>query len=123
MKRVFRGRCYDTEKAELLGEDDSGLEKLFRKRTGEFFLYKKDVSGTAAIEPVTFDQAQEWGEEFFDIMKFVRVFGEIEKTGEKVPLQLVLDRGIINKMKKMAVEEGISISELVTRVFSEKKDN
>ena len=47
MKKIIRGRQYDTDTAQRIGSWDNGLsgtdleytsETLYRKRTGEFFL-------------------------------------------------------------------------------------
>jgi len=47
MKKIINGKKYDTETATKLGEDCRGYrgdidfwsEELYRKKTGEFFLY------------------------------------------------------------------------------------
>ena len=116
MKRVYRGRCYDTEKAELIGADELGEVKLYRKKTGEYFLYKETVSNSTAITPISFDQANDWALDKFCISQLISQFGEFKISGEKCPLQLSLDTGIIEMIKRISSEKGISASEFITKL-------
>ena len=83
MKKIINGRRYDTEAAEKVAEAYSNLarndfgyweEELYRKRTGEFFLYGwggpasrysktaglNSWSGGEKIRPLTIEEAQKW---------------------------------------------------------------
>lgn len=83
MKKIINGRLYDTEKAQLVGNWESPditaldylKETLYRKRTGEFFLYGEggprtryasrtwDGWGSGEnIVPLPYDAAQAWAE-------------------------------------------------------------
>lgn len=115
MKRVFRGRSYDTDKAEKIEQEDN--EFLYRKKTGEYFLYKEGIDSPSLITPLSYAEAQEWAEEHMPVMKIDKYFYDIIHTGKKAPLQLTLDKAVIEKMKRISVERGITISELVTRLF------
>ena len=50
MKKIINGKVYDTQKAECVGKWNNGLagfdwceEELYRKRTGEFFLFGGEI--------------------------------------------------------------------------------
>lgn len=85
MKKIINGKRYDTETAGLIGEWGNGLshsdfnrceESLYKKRTGEYFLYGKggamtkyskptgqnSWSGGEDINSLTIEDAKEWAE-------------------------------------------------------------
>lgn len=97
MKKIINGRIYDTETAEEIKTYFSNFaqtdfnyfeETLFRKRTGEFFLfgeggpaspYARRVESHAwasgsAIEPLTEAKAREWLEEKADAETYLKYF-------------------------------------------------
>jgi hypothetical protein len=47
-----------------------------------------------------------------------KIFGEVDETGEKQTVAMSLDKAIIEKAKRMAVEKGISVSELVSQLIA-----
>ncbi|MDY2723912.1 MAG: hypothetical protein SOV20_08880 [Coriobacteriales bacterium] len=100
MRRIIDGRVYDTETAQQVGGDCSpaGLgprdfqwyeENLFRKRTGEYFLYgeggpaspyaepygQTGRQGGAMIRPLTYDEAREWAESHLEAREYEAEFG------------------------------------------------
>ena len=102
MKRIINGRRYDTSTAEKIGEWDNGLgcgefehcsEALYRKRTGEFFLYgvggamtnyaescsDGSYSGGEIICPYTEAEAREWCENHLDADEYESIFGSVEE--------------------------------------------
>ena len=101
MKSIINGKKYDTSTAELIGEGDNSLscndfkycnEQLYRKRTGEFFLYgeggpaseyaKRCPDGWGygeEIIPYTEAEAREWCENHLDADKYEAVFGPVEE--------------------------------------------
>ncbi len=100
MRRIINGKKYDTETAELMAEykisnrrDFNFLEEeLYRKKTGEFFLYgegganskyREEValnewSGGEAITPLSEDEAKRWVEAYADD-EYEAIFGEVEE--------------------------------------------
>lgn len=60
MRKVIKGRVYDTEKAELVYYFENDIannlfyvrEELYRKRNGEYFLYAEGGAGTKYAEYV-----------------------------------------------------------------------
>ena len=101
MKKIINGKRYDTDTATLIGSAGYGYpgdfnywtEDLYRKKTGEFFLYgeggpmsrysrrtgQNEISGGAEIRPLSLKEAQEWAEEHLDADEYEQVFGKIEE--------------------------------------------
>ncbi len=140
MKKVINGRRYDTETAEKVAEAYSRLarndfgyweEELYRKRTGEFFLYGwggpssrysvssglNSWSGGEKIIPLTIEEAQKWAERNLDGDEYAAIFGEVIETEEKKTVSLSLNVGAIEALKRKAAAEKISLSEFVERLI------
>ena len=102
MKKIVNGKKYDTETAKFCGYQenmyDSGnfywnAETLYRKKTGDFFLYgesgpagKYSVScglnswsGGKAIVPLAEKEARKWAETYLDGEDYEKIFGEVEE--------------------------------------------
>lgn len=101
MKKIIGGKKYDTDTAKEVGSWDSShsvldfhyfREALYRKRTGEFFLYGEGgaMSRYAVhygdgwgygerIEPLTEEQARRWAEKRLDVETYEETFGEVEE--------------------------------------------
>lgn len=136
MKKVINGKMYDTDTAESVGEWNNGLlddrlnrcyEELYRKRTGEFFLFgsggpmtKYAVSlgdgnwcGGEIISPMTVKNAMSWAEEHLSGEEYEKIFGEIIEDDTKRTITLSVGAGNHEKAKRAAAERGISLSALV----------
>jgi hypothetical protein len=101
MKKIINGKLYNTSTATLIGSAGYGYpgdfshwrEELYRKKTGEFFLYgeggpmskysrkigQNEWSGGEKIHPLTLKEAQKWAEEHLDIEEYEQVFGVVEE--------------------------------------------
>lgn len=101
MVKIINKKKYNTETADLLAEwsDSFGWndfrsvrERLYRKRTGEYFLYGdggpmtrfaktcgNERTGGEDIIPFTEDEARSWCEEHFDGDTYESIFGEVEE--------------------------------------------
>ena len=138
MKKIINGKRYDTSTATLIdyymindiGFDkvdksdveafrkyifekrllEQRLENLYRKKTGEFFLYTLNVPmsrlaerklyGIADYEnivPLTVDEAKEWLEECSDAETYESVF-EIEDEGN-IACSVLIPENLYNKLK------------------------
>lgn len=106
MKKIINGKRYDTRTAEQIG--DAGYsrpgdfeywhEALYRKKTGEFFLYgeggakskysrrigQNEWSGGEEIRPLTLTEAQEWAEKYLDADEYEEIFGKIEEDKTQI---------------------------------------
>ncbi|MCH5337995.1 MAG: hypothetical protein J1E03_04375 [Acetatifactor sp.] len=99
MKKIINGKKYDTETATLIGEYWNGygdfycvLEKLYRKKTGEYFLYAEGgalteyaehydngQSDASHIFPYTEKEAKNWAMKKISVDEFESLFGEVEE--------------------------------------------
>lgn len=101
MKQIINSKKYDTKTAKLIGEwsygNNSDLkswsEQLFRKKTGEFFLYgrgggmskyaeefsPKQFSEGEKIIPLTLEDAKKWAEKYLSVGKYEEIFSVVEE--------------------------------------------
>ncbi len=102
MRKIINGKMYDTNTAKEISYWNNGgshsdfdfcEETLFRKRTGEFFLYGfggamskyskscglNSWEGSEEIIPLTEDKARKWVETHADAEDYIKVFGEPEE--------------------------------------------
>ena len=102
MKKIIKGKKYDTETAKELGSYSNGVgwrdfshvsETLYQKRTGEYFLhgeggpmtcYSRQIdsqnwSSGEKIIPMTEDEARDWAEKNLDADDFEELFGEVSE--------------------------------------------
>ena len=139
MKKVINGKMYDTTKAKLIGQwnysNSSDLqyikEQLYKKRTGEFFLYGQggpaskyaeaisynSWSGGSKIIPLTYESAKEWAEEYLSGGDYEEIFGEIQEDDSKRVVSVSITTTTHEKLKRMASEQGISIGEIIDNLI------
>ena len=101
MKKIINRKLYNTETAKKLAEFCNDCtwsefryleESLYRKRTGEYFLYgsggpltgyaKKLENGYrsgSAIRPLTENEAREWAEDHVSADEYITIFGDVEE--------------------------------------------
>lgn len=101
MKRIINGRMYNTETAVKVADFFAGSsagdfshfgEELYRKKTGEWFLYGyggpmscyavsygSETSGSSEIMPYTEKEAKAWLEENGFVDEYIKYFGEPEE--------------------------------------------
>ena len=101
MKKIINNKMYNTETATEVASYDNGCylsdfrhfrEELYRKRTGEFFLYGcggamskyakscgNGWSGGSQIIPLAEKDAQKWVEKHCDADTYINLFGEVEE--------------------------------------------
>lgn len=98
MKRIIKGKKYNTETAKLIDfyGDGEGFtrwkEYLYRKKTGEFFLHGmggpltwyaehrgSESWGSELIIPLSLEEARKWMEKYSEVDLYEEVFGEVEE--------------------------------------------
>ena len=100
MKKVINGKMYNTETAKKMadwyygypGDFDYYEERLYKKKTGEFFLFGKggarskysdndgfETYGSCEIIPYSEEQARKWVEEHCSGDTYEEIFGEVEE--------------------------------------------
>ena len=141
MKKIIGGRLYDTETAREVGEWDNGLgggdfhsveETLYRKRTGEYFLYgyggpmsryaepygSSGWQWGAEIRPLTYEEAREWAERCLDADDYQEEFGPApEGEGEAVHLHATVSEAARRALDAEAARTGESRSAIVERLL------
>lgn len=103
MKKIIKGKKYDTETATKLGswwneysynDFNYAHEDLYLKKTGEYFLHGEGgplskyakysasngaYEGNSIIKPLSKEEAMKWGEDKLDVDKYEEIFGEVEE--------------------------------------------
>ena len=144
MKKIIKGKVYDTETAKKVASWYSSYarndfhyyeEELYQKKTGEFFLYgegnaaspysrscgQNEWCGGEKIVPLTFAEAQEWAEKHLDGDEYCEIFGDPSEDDEDVALNLIVSASAAAKLKKAAAQNGISLRAQLERWILEAK--
>lgn len=124
MKKVIKGKVYDTSTAKKLGMrwigteySRWGWEELYRKKTGEFFTLYHSYSESEKIEPITYEKAKCWAEEHLDGDDYIAIFGEPEEDSTKTALNIYIHAHVAAKLKAEAGRQGVSIGELIEKMM------
>lgn len=128
MKKVIKGKVYDTDTAKQIsyeGDTAHGTHRewenaLYQKRTGEFFAYEWTLTAGETIHPITADEAKEWMEKHGTAEQYIAVFGDpgegdATASDEIVTLGVRVSAAAANKLKRAAAAEGTTQQELLTR--------
>ena len=63
MRRIVKNKVYDTDTAKRVGANTlTGTRTLYRKVTGEYFIYDKELTGSNAVLPMDYTVARNWAE-------------------------------------------------------------
>lgn len=108
MNKIIKGKRYNTDTAEMIVKREG--ESLYRKQTGEFFLC---LSGKE-IKPLTQEKAEKWVEECCTISVYEELFNKSEEEKTRITVHLSLANA--DKVKRLAVERKISLSEMIERL-------
>lgn len=139
MKKIINGKVYDTEKARELGTYSGGDgfysidERLYQKRTGEFFLhgvggpatkYAHSVglnqwSGGEKIIPLDVKAARQWVEEHLDTDAYEEIFGIPDDDGETVTLCANISSSLMAAARLAASKQGVSMTAIVERALGD----
>ena len=138
MKKVINRKVYDTTKATQVGWWCNDLdqtdfnyveETLYRKRTGEYFLfglgggltqYAEFYNGASTkgvkIVPLTFEEAREWAEKNLSGDDYIDEFGESkENDGDDiVEMTIILTKAKAAALLKAAQKAGVSASAFIS---------
>lgn len=132
MKRVIKGKLYNTETAERVGAWDNGYytndfnycsEDLYQKKTGEFFLHGEggamsvyassegNMSGYGErIIPMTYDEAAQWAEKHLTGDEYEKIFGEITEDESRLTLNISMTAAEAEIIKRNSAKAGMTVS-------------
>lgn len=135
MKKIINSKKYDTETAKSIGSYNTNnhgdftffYEELFKKRTGEYFLYgsgscmsKYAVSygngnwgSGEEIIPMSYNTAKEWAENHLSVEEYEKEFGTIEEDETKISIGIRIKKEILEKIKREAAQRNITLSEYI----------
>lgn len=132
MKKIINGKKYDTDTAKEVGSWSNGLsyrdfgwcrEQLYRKKTGEFFLFGE--GGPASkyaerfqnsriegeeIRPLPYEAAREWAEKHLDADEYEEIFGEVVEDDSRTVATLSLSVTALETAKRAAAKSDTSLS-------------
>lgn len=140
MKKIISGKRYDTDtavkKAEWwngLARNDFGFieETLYQKKTGEFFLFgdggantqyaervgNNSWCGGTRIMPLTYKEAQKWGEKHLEVEEYETIFGEVKEDESKAMVTVSIPAALADKLKKISAITEKTQSEIIADVI------
>ena len=144
MKKIINGKLYDTATAKRLADWENMYdvgnfaychESLYRKKTGEFFLYgsggpmtqyaeavgQNSWRGGARIMPMTFAEAREWAEEHLDGDDYEEIFGEVSEDDSRQQVCYSLSAATVETIRRRAAELGIAASAYIEQLVAAEK--
>lgn len=128
MQKQIRGLTYNTNKAKKIAElwhghennDNYFKEILYKKRTGEYFLYHDSANGQS-IKPLTFEKAKRWVVKHADAWNkdiYQQEFGKLTASKSEKKIQAYsLSLYAIEKLNRMASKQKISKSEIIEKLI------
>lgn len=143
MNKIINGKKYDTQTAKEIESISGGAdtpndcnywrETLYRKKTGEFFLFctggansrygkwsgNTGYAGTY-IKPMSFQQAKNWASENMDADGYELLFGEVEDDGTTEYMTLSFPTSVAAKLRQMSSEQKKSPSNIIADLLANK---
>lgn len=138
MNKIINGKRYNTETAEMVASyhnNQTGFhmvsEKLYRKRSGEFFIYgvggamskyaervdSNSWCGGSKITPITLDEAKQFVEANEDADTYEALFGAVsEDDTDRITVEIPAPLG--KKLRDMAARTGRSMTEIITEMLN-----
>ena len=139
MKKIINWKVYDTETAKELGSwanagswrDFNHMEEtLYRKKTGEFFLFgeggpmtkyaeavgQNEWKGGGRIMPMAYKEAMAWAEEHLDADQYEVIFGKVSEDESRIQVCYSLSAATVETIKRKAAELGISASAYIDKI-------
>lgn len=141
MKKIIKGKIYDTATAKHIWENgykstdfNYWYETLYQKRTGEFFLHCiggansryghwKEGQGSAGeeIKPLSYVQAKAWAEEnLMDDERYKTIFGIIEEDGSKEYMTISLSTAVAAQLRRMSAQKCKSVGEIIAELINKE---
>lgn len=119
MKKIIDGKRYDTSLARFIERFEVApgrFESLYRKRTGEYFLYS-EMDQKGHLLPLAYDEARRWAKSHMVVEAFDAEFGVIIDDTNRIPLLLSLNAAGVERARRVAAQRGVLLSALVDELF------
>lgn len=134
VRKIIYGRAYDTDTAtEVATWDDDPMdedlhltETLYRKRTGEYFIYGRGGAQTVYSKlvrnvwepghefiPQTYEGAMAWAEEHMPAEAYEAEFGEVDEGEQRSRLSCDLSARAMSLIRREAQRRETTISSVV----------
>lgn len=135
MKKIIKGKVYDSNTAAFIARKSNGLEKndlrwleesLYRKRTGEYFLHGKGggltycaapavggYTNDEKIVPLSYEGAQKWAKNNMNADDYLKVFEEDSKDGDCVIMTVQLKASTRAKLEHLQSKKEMSMSAII----------
>lgn len=137
MKKYLNNKLYDTSTATLVGVHSNQMpasdfswmrESLYRKRTGEYFLFGEGCPSTRygkvcgnneygygeSIMPLTFEAAQKWAEKNLEADDYESEFHPSDEEGGNATSTFSLPASVTGKIRAEAARRSISLSAVIS---------
>lgn len=143
MKKIINGKRYDTETAKEVACDsylyprdfNYWSETLYRKNTGEYFLYgeggpmskyaestgQNQWTGGERIIPLSLEAAKEWAEKHLDGAEYEEIFGAVEEDESKKVVTFSLPESVIELIKQGSQNRKMTLSDYVAEAVKAYK--
>ena len=70
--------------------------------------------------PMTFEEARKWAENHLEADEYEEIFGEVTEDDSRRTVTFSLPVGVVEKLKREASKEGITQSEMLSRLIEEE---
>ena len=137
MRKVIKGKLYDTDTATEVTDYSHGYvsdfnhfsETLYRKRTGEYFLYgeggamskyaescgQNQWMGGERIMPMSYEDAKLWTEEHADAEVYEAEFGVPDEDAEH-DLHAIISEHAWQVLSRKAASEGVTVGKVIEQL-------
>lgn len=131
MIKIIHNKRYNTDKAQIIETAVGGdpgrkrirwKEALYQKRSGEFFLYRHNLSDAKEenILPLSLEEAKEWANKHMDKNKYDELFSiDTQKDSAPVAICTQLKASTAKKLSLIAIAQGTSQTAVLERLISE----
>lgn len=141
MRKIINNKVYDTETANYIGSWDNGYpgndfnalsKELFRKKTGEYFLYMRGgaftecavsdgnmTCGGEKIVPLSIEQARKFAFEFLDSDVALAEFEPASDDESKQCVSFMLPTSVMENIRLISRNSSRRISDVVAEALTE----
>ena len=143
MRKVIKGRTYNTETSKQIGSWDNGIygsdfkscqEDLYKNTKGAYFLVGEggplskysvsrgnETSGSTELIPMTATEAQEWAEDHLTVEEYEAEFGVQEEASSDLTTRervtLTLDIEIVARLRKYSADTKIPMARIADKAI------